>query len=1204
MATICPNCGFHNPPGMRFCGNCGTRLVEIGQEHRPEESPSAIENLGVMTGEDLLDRFRKAGLEASGQRRNVTILFVDLSGYTRLSEQLGEEELFEIVQKFIRLLVEDVYRYEGMVDKLTGDGLMALFGAPIAHENDAERAIRSAQDMMIDVARLSHELNLPGKELHLHIGLNSGTVVVGGIGGNGMMNYTAIGDSVNLARRLEESAKPGEILVSQKIYNQVYRLFEFQPLPPLSLKNVSEKIIAYRLISPKTPPTSIRGIEGLRAPLIGREKEFGIILQRMNRLVENHQGGMILLVGDGGIGKSRLTSEIREAFTGRNLLILEGRSLTYRKAISYWIFQEIVLNYLGLSFEASQEQIHNRLCSIAQQNLQSLGMSDQKIFDKILCIESMMFMDPGNEIRVDEAFTERLRYLNAEQLQQQIFLAVRDLLLAAARQKPIMLILEDLHWADNSSIALLKFLIDTTLDAPIFIYGITRPFENGAVKTIHDRAKQRLGKHYLYLHLQALTPDVSEQLLTSLLNIKNFPEQLRDQIIQRSAGLPFYLEEILRMLIENKVIYYDGHAWNLAEGADSAQIGVPETLQGLILTRFDRLSLLERRILQIAAVIGYQFNEKILSLVVQSGSWLAETKEEDSNDMELPAFSETAYEDALKQLISREFILPQNGWSGSGKGQLELLEDEAPFEFRHALVSDAVYSTLLQRDRRDLHTRVGLAIEKYYSDRIDTQVEVLAGHFLRSSLQDRALFYLIAAGQKAASRYANEQAQLLFSQALEILPKAEFHTPDQEAAVYQGLGDAYLVRGEYATARKYFSHGLDVFQNFDISYQDEKEKEKAAPIKTRQICALYRKISRTYEGQGEYDKALERLRIAIELLQKQNAPDGVERANILNDMGWIDFRRANLDQAEARFLEALHLSEEAGQIDLVASVLNRLAGICFQRDTLDLAKFYLERSLRLREQMGDVAAVARVYNNLGLIAWRQSNLDVALEIFNRSYQLQKNLGDVEGLVVLRTNMGLIEMDRFHYDQAESYFQEALDKAERIGHTYHVSKAWMHLSLLNVYRKNWDACCRYAELSQRGFAELGIDEVNFDLIIMRARAYLGLHETEKLEVALKQIHEILMENSEKTELPSEEDGRAHRLLGEVAESRENLLEAKQEFEQSIQIFKTLGSPIEQARTLILLADVLMQYHEPEAAQEKRQAADSLFGKMGIQNPPLA
>ncbi|RPI34334.1 MAG: adenylate/guanylate cyclase domain-containing protein, partial [Chloroflexota bacterium] len=244
MTTLCSKCGFNNPPGMRFCGNCGAQLSDtVAPPPTTPTSDTISPQMGAMMGADLLERFRQAGMAAAGQRRNVTVLFVDLSGYTQLAEKLDSEDLYDLIQQYIEILANDVYKYEGMVDKFTGDGLMALFGAPIAHENNAELAVRSALDMIADVDQLSQKLKESlGVELRVHIGLNAGSVIVGGIGSNLLMNYTAIGDTVNLAQRLEDSAPAGNVFVSDSVYRQTQALFDYVPSPTLRLKGIARPI--------------------------------------------------------------------------------------------------------------------------------------------------------------------------------------------------------------------------------------------------------------------------------------------------------------------------------------------------------------------------------------------------------------------------------------------------------------------------------------------------------------------------------------------------------------------------------------------------------------------------------------------------------------------------------------------------------------------------------------------------------------------------------------------------------------------------------------------------------------------------------------------------------------------------------------------------------------------------------------------------
>lgn len=414
-------------------------------------------------GTDLLKRFHEAGLEAAGQRRNVTVLFVDLSDYTRLSQQLDTEDLYEIIQQVIQVLANDVFKYEGMVDKFTGDGLMALFGAPIAHENNAELAIRAALDMQDDMANLSRKLREQiGGELKIHIGIHSGPVIVGRIGSNLMINYTAIGDTVNLARRLDDATPPGTILVSQEVYRQTNALFDYEPPLALTLKGVDAPVTCYRVRRLKPVPGRTRGLEGLRAPMVGREQELELLKTSFRKMIIEKQGQFVLVTGEAGIGKSRLIAEMKAEVPKGEVTILEGQSLAYRRMVAYWVFLEAFRELLGILPHMSEGEVRTRV----QESVSEL--MDAQAGEVIPLIEHLLSLNPS-----DESASKRLYYLDAGQLRQQVFIAARDLLLAAARRKPLILILEDLHWADKSSLDLLLFLLDSINKASLMITAIS-----------------------------------------------------------------------------------------------------------------------------------------------------------------------------------------------------------------------------------------------------------------------------------------------------------------------------------------------------------------------------------------------------------------------------------------------------------------------------------------------------------------------------------------------------------------------------------------------------------------------------------------------------------------------------------------------------------------------------------------------------------
>jgi class 3 adenylate cyclase len=768
MSLNCLSCGFQNPSGMRFCGNCGTRLSSSVDQNTPGtiSTIKPISEIGMLIGSDLKQRFHQAGIEAAGQRRTVTVLFADLCDYTGLSNKTDDESLYEIIQQYIQMLAEKVYQFEGMVDKLTGDGLMALFGAPIAYENPAERAVRAALEMQAGLEQLNYDLkDQLGEELLMHYGLNRGSVIVGGIGSDLLIDYTAIGDSVNLARRLQEAARPGSILVSESVYRSTQALFIFQEVTDLNLKGYQGKEGGFEVQGVKSEPGLVRGIQGLRSPMIGRQSELDIVYEAVAGLTNNQQGQVVMLIGEAGIGKSRLTAEFKASINQDEYTLLEGQSLTYRKSVSYWIFLELLRNYLGVSSNTNRFDVHEKLITKVEDVLGTESTNTLPYLEKLLSLEQS-----------DPHLAQRLEYLDAEQLRQQTFIAIRNLLLAEANRRPLILILEDLHWADEISLDLLAFLIEMSEDQPVMVLGISRPTMDRKLEDVIDLSQQRIQDRCKIIRLNTLSDEQSDELLYGLLGLSKIPERFRTQISQRAAGVPFYIEEILRMLIDQQILIHERGQWLLLQDED-INLDVPDNLQDLILTRFDRLNPIQRSVLQTASVIGREFDVAVLKQVLGNGE-------------------DNVLIHVLTSLEEKAFIASQPA-QGSGN-----------YLFRHVLTSDAVYKTLLRRDRSRLHGTVAQTLENVYADQIEGQVEVLAGHYLRSVHLEKALHYLILAGLKSAREYANLQAKKYFEEARDLLTDVE-HSLEQAKKVWAGLGDVLVFIGEYSTARECYLEAIN-----------------------------------------------------------------------------------------------------------------------------------------------------------------------------------------------------------------------------------------------------------------------------------------------------------------------------------------------------------------------------------------------------------
>jgi predicted ATPase/class 3 adenylate cyclase len=1123
---------------MHFCGNCGTRLGRAPEVPLPEQ-------LGVLMGADLLERLHQAGIEAAGQRRSVTILFTDLTGFTELSARTDPEDLYDLMQQYLRVLINAVYRYEGMVDKLTGDGLMALFGAPIAHENNAERAVLAAIDMQRDLQQLNQELGTQlGIALQMRIGLHAGAVIVGGIGSNMLMNYTAIGDTVNLARRIEEAAPSGAILVSDAVYRQTRVLFDYTQVTVLNPKGVHHPVLAYRALGVKAQPGRVRGIEGLHAPMIGRERELTRLQTAVERLLEEQVGELLMVTGEAGLGKSRLIAEFKARLDLTRLHVLEGQSLAYRRSIPYWVFQDLFRHLLDVATDAPEARLRARLREVT---VARLGERAEAVLP---FLEMLFALAPS-----DPAAAERLAYLDAGQLRRQIFLASRAWILAEAQHKPLVILLEDLHWADESSLDLLRFWLDGLSEAPVVMVAVSRQVQDSALAEMVTWAEQHLGTRFERVALQSLSQRQSAALLDQLLALPDLPQYLQEMIVQRAAGIPFYLEEILRMLIDSQVFQRQGEGWAWNREVDLTSLGVPETLQGLILTRFDHLPRWERYVLQTAAVIGKNFRLPVLQAVLEAASHLSEAGE---------------VQRALRELEAREFV------------QAQVDGDETTFTFRHILMSDAIYGTLLKRDRREIHGRVGQVLETLYADRLDSQVELLANHYRWSALPERAVHYLLLAGARAARGYANQQARQNFAWAIELLPEISA-TTEQVLQAYMGLGDVLILTGDYPTARQMYLTALESLPETGwVSRRSE----------------LRRKLGATDERQGEYEAALSNYRAAQKLLVAQPQPYPVEQALVLSEIGWTYFRRGEQDEALAALYEALTHLEGVAAYEVLASIYNRLGGVYYQKDQLDQASNYVRKSLVLRQELGDFVAVARSYNNLGLLGWKKGDWDNALDNFQHSLELHANLGDVEGSVEVNSNLALLQLDRGEIDVARDHLDKARTIAEAIGHTYHIGILDLYLARLNVQAGDPAAALGCCERSLAALTSIGAQDDIINVYTFMGFAHLRLNDLSKAVQCASQAQALADRLSgDKPPAPDENRGWTYRLFGEIALLQGNLTQAEVHFKASAAMFESIGSQIEQGRSMLGLARLTYACGEATMARMYLSEARLIFQQLG-------
>ena len=698
--------------------------------------------------------------ELPGERKLVTVMFADLSGFTAMAERLDPEAVREVMNACFEHLVPVVEKYEGTVDKFIGDEIMALFGAPAAHENDPERALRAALEMVEALGKFNADR---GTDLELHFGINTGLAIAGGVGTRERQEYSVVGDVVNLALQLEHASERGEILVGPDTYRLTAPLFEFQALAPMRMKGKAEPVLVYRLLAARAVPGQVRGIEGLASPLVGRVAERQALWECVERL-QAGVGGIVTLVGDAGLGKSRLVAEVRRGVVTTPLHWVEGRCHAYGAATAYLLWLDVLRGLLGVTAEEPPLAVRDRL----REQVQTVCPGGAEAVYSYLARLASLPLEAE-----DEAI---LRDLTGEWLKIGTFQAVESLLESVARVRPLVVVCEDLQWADPTSIELLEYLLHLTGRAPLLLMGVFRPDTEHGSWRIRETSAQRYRHRHTDLWLTPLSAAESETLVGNLLHL-GLPPRLRERILSRAEGNPFYVEEIIRSLLESGVIVRDEAAQRWGVSRDAADIAIPDTLHGVLVARIDRLQEETKRVLQLAAVVGRVFSYRVLAAIVPEEGQL---------------------DDHLLTLQRQGMIRE--------RARLPELE----YIFKHNLTQEAAYNGLLKKERRAYHRQVAEALERLFPERVEEQVGLLAHHWERAEEPEKATKYLLLAGDQARLAYAHREAIEHYERALAFLKAQGAY--EQAARTLMKLGLAYHTAFDYQRARQAYEEGFALWQ--------------------------------------------------------------------------------------------------------------------------------------------------------------------------------------------------------------------------------------------------------------------------------------------------------------------------------------------------------------------------------------------------------
>lgn len=1121
----CPHCGWSNPQQARYCANCGTALAQgtpvTGQEslNAAQEAVRRLRRyLPAVVAEGVLhdqERLR-------GERRETAVLFADAVNFTRLSASLDAESTFQLINDLLSRLVACVHRYDGLVDKFTGDGLMAVFGAPVAHENDPELAVRAALDMQQAMAEFAPLAQARlGAPLQIRIGIHSGPAIAGILGTAEQAAYTVIGETVNIAARLEANAEPGHILASERIYQQTQALFHFQPLELLQIKGLDQLLAVYEPLGIRTAPLPIRGVARVGTIFLGREAELTQLCAEVTSLAQRPTGRLIVIQGEAGMGKSRLISECLARVEGGPLQVWQGRGLPYAQGSGYGVFRSLMQDALRSEPEAWEHEITSSLVPFLHQLLgQPLTPAEQ----------------------------ETLHYLEPERVKQLTTLAFREWLMAQLRRHPLLLILDDFHWADNLSRDLLHSLIGLSHLMPLLLVVLTRP----QPELPAEQQLTTLDPTAFTIELPPLSREQSRTLLAHLVALEQLPAALVETILTHAEGNPFYLEEFVRMLIEKEALRPGADRWEVASDVAWQELEVPTSLQGLIMARVDRLPEHLQQLLRQAAIVGMQFSARLLE------------------EMTYRLRANIHVQPALQRLVELGLLVerPEAG--------------EQVYAFRHIIAQETIYNSLLRSQRPLLHRTVAEAIEALVAADPASQAEILAFHYDRAYLREKALFYSLLAGERARQRFDNREAIEHYSRAIQLSQHISGRDNERWQAVI-GLGEVEQHIGQYEESIACFRAALD-------------DSRQATPeIRTQAMLRL----GQVWDKRGNVEEAETWLRQAIAEAARAAPSVPHLQAQIYSELGWLSLRRGELTEAQQWLEKGLALVSHTTHYDVLSSLLNRLGAIHYNRGAWDQAMACVEQALALREQLGDIVGLARSYNNLGILKKNSGDWIGALESYEKSLQLVERIGDIEGIAIACTNIGSVYVESGKWQQAEEKLLRSFAIAQQIAHPFELAQAHMNLGRLYLLQEQWEQCATHLNAAIPLYREAGA-RANASLIdAYNLTGILNL-EQGQLDAAQQwawRSFELLRQSSGAETGDSAEWGRYEQLMGRLSQASGDLDAARYHFNLSLAIFKQGGPEIEYARTLYWSAVLSLAQEQPERARGELLTARQIFQRFG-------
>jgi class 3 adenylate cyclase/tetratricopeptide (TPR) repeat protein len=918
----CPECGKVNPLGSKFCNKCGHNLtIPVSPVLKELSFDEKLAKIQRYLPQDLTKKILAQKDKIEGERKQVTVMFCDMEGFTSLSEKLGSEETYALMDEIYEILIHKVHDYEGTVNELTGDGIMALFGAPIALEDAPQRAIRSALAIHREITglsdRMKQEKGIP--PLKMRIGIHTGPVVVGTLGNDLRVEFKAVGDTVNLASRMEGLAEPGTTYVTEETFKLTEGFFRFESLGAKAIKGKEKPVKVYRVIAPSTRRTrfDVSAERGL-TPFIGRERELELLLDGFER-VKAGKGQAFSIVSEAGCGKSRLLYEFRKAIANEDVTFLEGRCLSYSRSVTY----HPVIDILKSNFDIHEGEGDQEIRGKVKKGLRLIGVDEPSTLPYLL--ELLSVKDSG----IDQIS------MSPEARKDRIIEACRKIVLKGSEVRPLILAIEDLHWLDKSSEDVLRTHLESIPGSRILLVFTYRPefVHTWGAKSYHNQ-----------LTLHRLSNRESLEMVTHILGTKEVDKALEELILEKAEGVPFFIEEFIRSLRDLKIIEKKENACHLSK--DIQHLAIPSTIQDVIMARIDSLPEGAKEVLQIGSVIEREFSYPLMNRVTG-----------------LPEKELLSHLSVLKdsELLYERGIYPQSN-----------------YVFKHALTREVAYDSILAKRKKKLHEDIGNAIEVLYKDNLSEHYEILAEHFIRSENYEKGAEYSRLAGRRAEKKASFNDAIAYAKKRVTSLERLN-QTEDVEKQII----DARTVLGLYIAQMNYFveaKEAIDPIVDLAIK-RDYKRRlchiytilgtyywsgeenypeafkafEEALKISDEGGDIVSLVLASSWFGYAlgancEFERAIKYLQRAIDInvAAKNFWGIAITKSNLAYFSHWYHGR---IDLQFKTSNEGLQIAEESGDIYSKAIAYTSHGTSCYGKGLLEEAEKYLLKGLEFCERI-------------------------------------------------------------------------------------------------------------------------------------------------------------------------------------------------------------------------------------------------------------